>query len=117
MGRHTTEPSKLGSPKRPECIRPDWSQRNSTTLLAQECEICGSKENIVVHHIRSLKDVTKSGRRKKPAWKEQMAARHKTLVVCSKCHSAIHYGHPIGSKIALNKLADKSSSNLQKNSV
>ena len=83
-------------------------------LLAQQCELCGSTENICVHHIRSLKDLDKPGRRKKPEWMEKMAARRrKTLVICRKCHSSIHNGHPIASKESLSKLADRSSSNLK----
>ncbi|WP_420795785.1 hypothetical protein [Ktedonobacter racemifer] len=35
----------------------------------------------------------KPGRRKKPEWMKQMAARRrKTLVVCRSCHEAIHGG-------------------------
>ncbi len=64
-------------------------------LLRNTCEICGSKENISVHHIRALKDLTRKGRREKPVWVQVMAAmRRKTLVVCAECHWAIHTGTP-----------------------
>lgn len=64
-------------------------------LLRNTCEICGSKENISVHHIRALKDLTRKGRKEKPAWMHVMAAmRRKTLVVCAQCHWAIHTGTP-----------------------
>jgi group II intron reverse transcriptase/maturase len=62
-------------------------------LLADTCEQCGSQENVNVHHIRALKDLTKPGQREKPAWMQQMARRRrKTLVVCRSCHNAIHAG-------------------------
>jgi hypothetical protein len=65
-------------------------------MLANECEICGSRENIQVHHIRKLADVDKPGRKQKPEWMKIMAARQrKTLVVCRKCHYDIHQGKPI----------------------
>src|SRR5260370_32295053 len=62
-------------------------------VLADTCELCGSKEKVEVHHIRKLADLEKPGRREKPVWVKQMAARRrKTLVVCRKCHEEIHAG-------------------------
>ena len=64
-------------------------------LLAETCEMCGSKEDIEVHHIRKLADLNIEGRPEKPAWIKRMAARRrKTLVVCQDCHDAIHTGRP-----------------------
>lgn len=66
-------------------------------LTANTCEICGAKENIEVHHIRKLADLKLKGRRERPWWVEHMASRRrKTLVVCRKCHWAIHNGQPTG---------------------
>lgn len=62
-------------------------------LLAQECELCGSTEQIAVHHVRALKDLNRKGRREIPEWKRIMARRRrKTLVVCHRCHVDIHGG-------------------------
>lgn len=62
-------------------------------LLADECELCGSKENVMVHHIRKLTDLNMKGRKEKPVWVQIMSTRRrKTLVVCHKCHTAIHNG-------------------------
>ena len=63
-------------------------------LLAQECELCGSTEQVEIHHVRKLKDLVNQYRRQeKPAWVVRMAQiRRKTLVVCNKCHQAIHRG-------------------------
>ncbi len=62
-------------------------------VLADTCELCGSKEKVEVHHIRKLADLEKPGRKDKPAWVKQMATRRrKTLVVCRPCHEAIHAG-------------------------
>jgi group II intron reverse transcriptase/maturase len=62
-------------------------------LLAEECELCGSRDNINVHHIRKLANLNKGGRKIKPRWVQVMAARQrKTLVVCHACHVAIHNG-------------------------
>ena len=62
-------------------------------LTADSCELCGSKKNIEVHHIRKLADLKTRGRSEPPVWKQIMAARkRKTLVVCRECHTAIHNG-------------------------
>src|SRR5258708_20432652 len=76
---------------------PQFVMTNRSELLqrvfADTCELCGSKEKIEVHHIRKLVDLEKPGRREKPVWVKQMAARRrKTLVVCRKCHEEIHAG-------------------------
>jgi hypothetical protein len=64
-------------------------------LLADTCELCEATENIEVHHIRKLADLNIEGRAEKPAWAKRMAARRrKTLVVCRRCHQAIHTGKP-----------------------
>ena len=64
-------------------------------LLADTCELCGSHENVEVHHIRALKSLqpfAKQGDRK-PEWVKLMVARQrKTLMVCRKCHEDIHAG-------------------------
>lgn len=62
-------------------------------LLADQCELCESRENIEVHHIRKLSDLNKKGRPLPPVWVQVMATRkRKTLVVCRECHVAIHNG-------------------------
>lgn len=65
-------------------------------LLAQECELCQGEKDVEVHHIRALKDLRKKGRKEKPEWMKRMAARcRKTLVVCRRCHEAIHGGRRV----------------------
>lgn len=62
-------------------------------LLADACELCGSTENIEVHHIRKLSDLDTKGKTEKPIWIQIMATRkRKTLVVCRNCHNKIHNG-------------------------
>lgn len=62
-------------------------------LLANKCELCGSEENIEVHHIRKLADLNKHNGKLVPKWKEIMSARcRKTLVTCRDCHHTIHNG-------------------------
>ena len=81
--------------RKPEAILvdrlPQFVMTNRSELLqrvlADTCELCGSKEKVEVHHIRKLADL------EKPVWVKQMAARRrKTLVMCRKCHEEIHAG-------------------------
>ena len=72
-----------------------WAKRSQLIdrMLAEECEMCGVKGDIEVHHVRKLRDVNKPGRKTKPAWTHRMAAiRRKTLMTCKECHKAIHAG-------------------------
>lgn len=75
-----------------------WSSRRSEVvqrLLADNCELCGSTQQVEVHHVRALKDLNPRGREHPPEWVARMAARRrKTLVVCRVCHEDIHAGRP-----------------------
>ncbi len=82
---------------------PIWIRRVEIVkrLLAQKCEICGSQEQIEVHHIRKLADLKQKGKTIKPKWVRYMSERkRKTLVVCYKCHNNIHYGRYNGGKLS-----------------
>ena len=72
-----------------------WSKRSELIerLLTQECELCGSRDKIEVHHIHKLADLNQAGQSSRPEWMKIMAARRrKTLVVCQACHHSIHQG-------------------------
>jgi group II intron reverse transcriptase/maturase len=67
-----------------------WTSRSELVqrLLAQKCELCGSEDDVEVHHLRKLADLKGRSR-----WEKVMAARRrKTLVVCRACHDRIHAG-------------------------
>ncbi len=75
-----------------------WGSRTELEkrLLADECEYCGSTDNLEVHHIRALKDLNRHKGRELPEWVKLMAARQrKTMVVCRNCHQDITYGRPM----------------------
>lgn len=80
--------------------KPPFRNELIKRLLADECEICGTKGDIEVHHIRALKDLKVKGKKEKPLWMQIMSARRrKTLMVCSQCHDAIHAGRPIHNRV------------------
>ena len=57
-------------------------------LQSRVCELCGSTEDLEMHHVRKLKDL-----KGKSDWEIKMISRNrKTLAVCSKCHHKIHTG-------------------------
>jgi group II intron reverse transcriptase/maturase len=67
-----------------------------TRLLKGRCELCGRTDDIFVHHVRALADLTRPGQ-PQPGWATVMAKiRRKSLVVCGDCHDLIH-GHPAAS--------------------
>jgi group II intron reverse transcriptase/maturase len=62
-------------------------------VRADMCEVCGSTEQVEVHHIRKLRDGPRKDGRTIPVWKRQMIARQrKTLVLCRVCHVKLHSG-------------------------
>jgi group II intron reverse transcriptase/maturase len=72
-----------------------WGERSELEkrLLADTCDLCGSHQQVEVHHIRALKDLHKPGQKERPRWVAIMAARRrKTLIVCRQCHEDIHAG-------------------------
>ena len=61
----------------------------SQRLLNNICEVCGSDENVQIHHIKHMKDIKAN----KSEWARKMIAMHrKTLAVCHNCHQRIHNG-------------------------
>ena len=58
-------------------------------LKAKACELCGTTESdcYEIHHVNKLKNL----KGKQPWEIVKIAKRRKTLVVCRKCHLAIHY--------------------------
>jgi hypothetical protein len=73
------------------------SRRNELIhrLMAESCELCQTRTDLEVHHIRKLADLNRPGRPEPPSWKHLMAMRRrKTLVICRSCHEDIHAGRP-----------------------
>ena len=57
-------------------------------LKARECELCEATDDLVMHHVRKLKNL-----QGKESWERHMIARkRKTIAVCRSCHKKIHDG-------------------------
>ncbi|MEV7472019.1 reverse transcriptase domain-containing protein [Streptomyces kronopolitis] len=66
-------------------------------LMSGRCELCQSRTDVEVHHVRRLKDLLSKNQAEQPDWAQQMASRHrKTLIVCRNCHDGIHNGSTTG---------------------
>jgi hypothetical protein len=69
-------------------------------LLKDTCELCESRGNIEMHHVKKLRDLENNGRKEKPEWMKRMIAmRRKTLAVCYECHTKIHSGNYNGKRL------------------
>jgi group II intron reverse transcriptase/maturase len=92
---------RLSLPSDPPVL-PAWNRKAEIVarLEADRCELCGGGDQVQVHHIRKLSDLTRDGRRAKAPWEAVMIARkRKTLVVCRSCHEKIDHGHYDGPPI------------------
>ena len=93
---HTViEDSRRGGP---------WKKRTEMAqrLLHNRCELCGSDEDVEMHHIRKLANLfrKRAGRRPLEEWEKVMIAmRRKTLAVCHRCHQAITHGKYDGRRL------------------
>jgi hypothetical protein len=85
-----------------DTIQTVYNRRNEllTRLLADVCELCGSKVHVEAHHIKKLADLKKRYKKEPPTWvKKMIAIRRKTLFVCEQCHRKIHNGTYDGKKL------------------
>jgi hypothetical protein len=77
------QPSQVTYPRR-EIIK---------RFLSGKCELCASTDDIHVHHVARLADLTRPG--PQPEWTRLMAKRRrKTIVVCRTCYDTIHSATP-----------------------
>ena len=74
----------------------DYSLR-SKLILDQPCSVCGSLENIEMHHRKPLKKGTTDNTLKGV----KINMRRKQIPVCRKCHMKIHGGKYTGKKYIL----------------
>src|SRR6266446_4091847 len=69
------------------------SEKNIKLFLVKY--LCGSKENVEMHHVRHLKDLNKKGKREMPLWMKIMISRkRKSIPLCRRCHDDIHHNRP-----------------------
>ena len=78
----------------PEPLQSVYYSRRSRTLLFKECILCGSNDQVEMHHIRSLKG-------KSTGFLTVMQAiNRKQIPVCRQCHMKIHRGEYDGKALA-----------------
>jgi group II intron reverse transcriptase/maturase len=85
-------------------------------LLAEVCELCGSREDVEIHHIRKMKHLHEYPGHPKPDWvKRMIALKRKTLALCRTCHEDVDLGRPLrrqSIKLAEMKAIQKTAKNI-----
>ena len=78
-------------------------------LLADFCELCGSDQDVEVHHVQAMRKLHEYPGRPKPAWvKRMIAMKRKTLLLCKRCHEATEHGLSITwPLISLDEIKDR----------
>ncbi len=75
-----------------------WTGRSELVqrLLADFCELCGSPEDVEVHHVQAMRKLHEYPGRPKPEWvKRMIALKRKTLLLCKRCHEDVEHGLPL----------------------
>jgi transposase len=60
------------------------------------CEICGSRGDVQVHHVRALADLAHAGWPPSDWARVMLNRRRKTVVACDSCHDRIHAARATG---------------------
>jgi hypothetical protein len=69
-------------------------------LLAEVCELCGSRDDVEVHHVRKMSNLHQyPGRPKPPHVVRMIALKRKTLLLCRTCHEDVDLGRPLRRQI------------------
>jgi group II intron reverse transcriptase/maturase len=77
--------------------RPNWGPRRTQTRLRDSCTICGSPEQVEMHHVRHIR---KRGHAVRGFSLYLAAINRKQLPVCRDCHRDIHRGKYDGESLA-----------------
>ena len=76
---------------------PNWGPRRTQTRLRDSCAICGSPEQVEMHHVRHIR---KRGQAARGFSLYLAAINRKQLPVCHACHRDIHRGKYDGASLA-----------------
>lgn len=78
-------------------VVPTWGPRRTQTRLLDSCAICGSPEQVEMHHVRHIR---KHGQAVRGFSLYLAAINRKQLPVCHACHRDIHRGRYEGESLA-----------------
>jgi thymidine kinase len=67
-----------------------WRLASTISHQGAPCAICGSHENVQMHHVRALNDIAKS---ENTVHKHMIAIQRKQIPVCREHHLALHKGN------------------------
>lgn len=66
-----------------------YIKRRSNSMLGKVCAICGSDNNVQMHHVKHIRKMNK---KLKPMEKSMVTLNRKQIPVCINCHTDIHNG-------------------------
>src|ERR1700736_218954 len=66
------------------------------TLFDGECRVCGSKENLEVHHLKHLKILSKPVGKADYMTNLMRRINRKQILLCKFCHNKVHQGKYLG---------------------
>ena len=100
MGREESKKyyEKLREQKRgteTEPIMKSYVNWRTALKLKGHCVICGSEENVEMHHLKKIRDIKPEGFKK-----VMISLNRKQVSVCRACHKSIHRGEYDGKKLA-----------------
>jgi len=67
-----------------------WRLANAISRQGAPCAVCGSYEDVQMHHVRALKDIAKS---KNAVHKYMIAVERRQIPVCREHHLELHGGN------------------------
>jgi len=67
-----------------------WRLAKTISSQGASCAICGSNEDVQMHHVRALKDIAKS---KNAVHRHMIAIERRQIPVCKKLHLGLHGGN------------------------
>jgi nicotine oxidoreductase len=67
-----------------------WRLESTLSSQGAPCAVCGSFEDVQMHHVRALKDIAKS---KNAVHRHMMAIQRRQIPVCREHHLALHKGN------------------------
>lgn len=77
-----------------------WVSCRTEASLDTPCSVCGSSEDVEMHHIRAIRKQAYTMIPQNMTWKQVLALRNrKQLPVCKCCHDDIHRGRYRGIKL------------------
>jgi hypothetical protein len=83
--------ARSGRDKDPiKSLEENWNNKFTKSNLFKECIICGSSENVEMHHVRTIKALRDPNGPKDFFTRQMQAINRKQIPLCNDHHSRLH---------------------------